>query len=117
VFGVGDDPRDSLESLLKRQRAALELRLLLLAYKAEHGELPPSLEALEDEFPGQVPSDPTTQQPWVYRPQGVAGEAELERPYIWSPLLSRAGVNPSSSGTDVDLAGDVFVIEPAEAGE
>ena len=37
-------------------------------YRRQHGEYPPSLEELAPEFPGGVPVDPATGQPYTYRP-------------------------------------------------
>lgn len=97
------------------QQSAMQLRLLLLAWKAEHGELPDSLEALEQAFPGKVPLDPATQRPWVYRPHGSTAHEKLRRPFIWS-AGSWAGSDWTvySLANDADLAryGEVFVIEP-----
>lgn len=119
VIGVGQDPRESLDSLLKKQRAALEVRLLLLAYKAKHGELPPSLNDLEREFPGQMQANPTTQQAWVYRPQGDPAEQELHRPFISPPRVQNPEIfpYPSSAHRDFERYGEVFWIEPGTTDE
>jgi hypothetical protein len=100
--------------LLTRQRAALQLRLLLLAYKAEHGELPPSLVELDQAFPGQVQPDPSTGQPWIYRPQGDPTEQELQRPFISSPARY-SSVNFANAPRNFVGFGEVFFIEPPAA--
>jgi hypothetical protein len=119
VIGIGQDSRESLDFLLKKQRAALKLRLLLLAYKAGDGELPPSLDELEREFPGQVQPDPTTQQAWIYRPQGDPAEQELQRPFIATPRVRNSGFIPfvSSAHRDFERYGEVFWIEPGTTDE
>lgn len=118
-WGMLRDSRDAIDPGLQRQRAAMRLRLLLLAYKAEHNELPPSLDELEKAYPGQVPKDPFTQQPWLYRPQGIQGDVDgdLQQPHLWSPRFSRFGGNSTRTGTDLTQPGDVFVIEPGETVE
>jgi hypothetical protein len=84
-------------------RAASRLRLLLLAWKAKHEALPESLAELEEAYPGQVPNDPATQRPFIYRPQGVAVPIQLPTdvplpegtPFVWSRGQARS-LNPAN---------------------
>ena len=116
--GLGVWSLDELRQMLgpDRQRSAMQLRLLLLAYRAKHGELPPSLEVLEQEYPGQVQPDPTTGKAWIYRPHGVAGDERLQHPFIWSPgtWALQYGTVPPAREIDMSFQGDVFVIEPQD---
>jgi len=85
---------DPLSLRQHTHRAALQLRLLLLGYRARHDMLPESLAALEEEYPGRVPPDPATNRPFVYRPEGVKGEligadahsdrVPADTPFVWS---------------------------------
>jgi hypothetical protein len=110
-----EDSRRTWQTTLDVLRAAVQLRILLLASKKEHGDLPQTLAELAQEFPGQVPVDPATGAAWVYRPQGVASEERLQQPFIWSPGSSalRFGMGPPRDA-DMAIRGDVFVIEPRD---
>jgi len=114
-----EESRRSWQIMHDVHRAAFQLRVLLLAWKQEHGELPESLEELEKAFPGKVPLDPATHGPWVYRPQGVRGEERLESPFIWSPGHSVAtfGAIPPEDVLHLVTRGTVFTVEPSETND
>lgn len=94
---------DALESETRR-RATLVL-LALEAWKAEHGELPDSLDPLVGTYLKELPVDPYRYQPFEYRPQGLPLAFETSpvhpqrvfyvaipanQPFLWSsgPILS-----------------------------
>jgi len=67
--------------------------------------------------PSQVQPDPTTQQPWVYRPHGVPEKWDLQRAFIWSPGAPKPGPHTNTRGADIDFdqSGEIFFVEPAAA--
>ena len=99
VGGVGGE-----ETLLFERETgcrALRLRLALLAYRAQHGKLPPSLTQLvPDELP-KLPIDVYSNQPFLYRSEGV--------PYPVSKEPHSAVVDASSPSDDSLEPGTPFI--------
>jgi hypothetical protein len=83
----------SITTLPDIQRSAFQLRLLLLAFKREHGELPDELYELQAAYPGKVPLQPGSNLPWLYRPHGLKpdeigdmNDKRYSQPAIWSAI-------------------------------
>lgn len=87
---------DQLKSIQATNRAAIEVRLQLVAWYNEHGRWPESLEEVVASRKGQLPLDPATKRAFVYRPQGFDRAelaSELSQSYLpsageaflWSP--------------------------------
>jgi hypothetical protein len=81
-----------------RNRAAADVRLRLLAWRAEHGELPESLDELAKDMKGRLPLDPVTGRDFEYRRHGLPADdiealrltgndwldERLDQPFLWS---------------------------------
>lgn len=92
-----------LEASQSTHRAALQLRLLLLAWQAENDSLPESLEELQKAYPESATIRSHSARPLLYRPQGLDVELNINglpsvpagTPFVWgSPELplSYAGI-------------------------
>ena len=66
-------------------------------------------------YPGRVPLDPASNQPWLYRPHGQPDVPDRQQPFIWSGKAPAGPVNPIPGTDNSGLRQDsLFVIEPVE---
>ena len=88
------------------------LQLALLAYRLDHEEYPESLAKLSPDYLAEVPLDPYSQEPFVYRSEGLDLPLSCENyrtfsantPLLWS-VSSRVQELGKSRKRDAD--GDV----------
>ena len=87
IIDLGAAAETQLALFETNRRAAL-LRLALVGYRLEHGELPPTLDQLRDGYFKQLPHDPYSGLDFLYFPNGMPPPlteleiVELEEMYI-----------------------------------
>ncbi len=94
-------------------RRATRVTLAIEAWKAEHGELPDSLDVLLGKYLDKLPMDPYVGEPIKYFPKGtstsIIAETSGAMYYLWerlepgTPLLWVIGPNVKLSHPDADL--------------
>jgi hypothetical protein len=93
-------------------RHAARIRMALVDWRREHGSLPESLDALVGSYFEKLPSDPWTERPFDYWPQGVPFDVtepianEQRRvvlaegtPFLWSSGRERITVHRAPDGS------------------
>jgi hypothetical protein len=70
-LSVHEDGRLDLMAGHEVRRRIARLRLALAAWRAEHGELPETLDELVGKELDSLPVDPFTGRPFLYRPKGI----------------------------------------------
>jgi len=100
LLPVHDDWRLDLMAGHEVHRRIARLQLALAAWRAEHGELPKTLDELVGEELDSLPVDPFTGRPFLYRREGIpwpaqsgasAGELSEEDVAAGTPLLWSTG--------------------------
>jgi len=107
-LSVYEDWRLDLMAGHETRRRIARVRLGLAAWRAEHGELPETLDKLAGNELDSLPVDPFTGRPFLYRPRGVSwpvqrrdtpkeaistGDVHEEQVLAGTPLLWSAGPN------------------------
>ena len=102
------------------RRRAIRMLLALEGWKAEHGELPNSLDELVGAYLDSLPEDPFTRETFRYFPKGLAAPVvqtgghgmpaftlDAESPFIWS-----GGIRVRPRRSDDSSSPAYFILRP-----